>query len=300
MIEVKRILCPVDFSEFSRHALHHAIAVGQWYESEVTVLHVIANPPSIDLPPMPLADAERDRLMAELRRFVGQTPPGLPMKLVVQEAPDIRLEILAQAAILNAELLVIGSHGRSGFERLLLGSVTEKVMRKAPCPVTVVPRLASDIETAAPGHAGAPRILCAVDFSKGSLRALEYAISIAEEADGQLTVLHAIEVPPEFREHVLITGDFDVDAVRAAAEASCFRRLRQLIPDSVRTYCGVETVVREGAAYRQILQLAAERKIDLIVMGVQGRGAVDLALFGSQTAHVVRAATCPILIVRHQ
>ena len=143
------------------------------------------------------------------------------------------------------------------------------------------------------------RILCPVDFSEFSRHALHHAIALGQWFESEVTA-HAIEVPPEFREHVLITGDFDVDAVRAAAEAACFRRLRELIPDSVRTYCGVETVVREGAAYRQILQLAAERKIDLIVMGVQGRGAVDLALFGSQTAHVVRAATCPILIVRHQ
>jgi nucleotide-binding universal stress UspA family protein len=298
MNEIKRILCPIDFSEFSQHALHQAVAVAGWYESELTVLHVFANLPSLDLPPLTLEDAERDRLMTDMQRFVGQTPPELSVKLVVREASDVRTEILAQADVLKADLLVIGSHGRSGFERLLLGSVTEKVIRKAPCPVMVVPRRAPDIVNVAPGQAGPPRILCAVDFSDGSLRALEYAMSIAEEADGQLTVLHAIEVPPELREHVPITGDFDVDAVHAAAEAACLRRLQDLIPESVRAYCRVETVVREGAAYRQILQLATERKIDLIVMGVQGRRAVDLFVFGSETAHVIRVATCPVLVVR--
>jgi nucleotide-binding universal stress UspA family protein len=135
-----------------------------------------------------------------------------------------------------------------------------------------------------------------VDFSEGSLRALEYAVTLAEEADAQLTVLHVIEVPPELRENPLAEG-FDVDRVRAEAEARSLQHLRELIPQDARTYSTVETTVREGAAYREILKVAAERSVDLIVMGVQGRGALDLLLFGSNTARVTRAATCPVLIV---
>jgi nucleotide-binding universal stress UspA family protein len=300
MIQIARILCPVDFSEFSRHALHHAVAVAKWYESELVVLHVVVNPPQPGLPPVPADEVGRDQLLDALRRFAGETPPELSVRMVVQEAPDVRHEILAQAAVLKADLLVIGSHGRSGFERLLLGSVTEKVMRKAPCPVMVVPPRAP--EMGGPGliQPGRPHILCAVDFSEGSLGALEYALSLAEEADGELTVLHAIEVPPELREHVPVTGDFSVAEVRAAAEATCLQRLRGLIPASVRAFCTVEAVVTEGAAHRQILQLAGERNIDLIVMGAQGRGAVDLLLFGSHAANVIRAAVSPVLIVRQQ
>jgi nucleotide-binding universal stress UspA family protein len=300
MIQIARILCPIDFSEFSRHALHHAIAVAKWYGSELTVLYVFPNLPGVDLPPVDLEEGERDRLMTEMRGLLGETPPELPVKFLVREAPEVRAEILAQADALTADLLVLGSHGRSGFERLLLGSVTEKVMRKAPCPVMVVPPRAPDTDPSHPLHVARPRILCPVDFSDGSLAALEYAISLAEEADGNLTLLHAIEVPPELREHMPTTADFDVDGIRASAEARCLERLRELIPRSVRTYCTVETVVREGAAYRQILQLAAEQKTDLIVMGVQGRRTLDLIVFGSNTERVIRAAACPVLIVRRQ
>jgi nucleotide-binding universal stress UspA family protein len=119
---------------------------------------------------------------------------------------------------------------------------------------------------------------------------------VAEEADARLAILHVIELPPELREHPS-NADFDVDAVRAAAEASGLRRLRELIPTEAQTFCTTETEVREGAAYREILKVAAERSADLIVMGVQGRGAIDLMVFGSNTARVVRAATCPVLIV---
>ena len=115
----------------------------------------------------------------------------------------------------------------------------------------------------------------------------------------RLTVLHVIEVPPELREHP-VSGDFDVDRVRAAAEAESLRRLRELIPADARTSCTAETAVREGAAYREILKVAAERSADLIVMGVQGRRAINLLIFGSNTARVVRGATCPVLIVPQQ
>jgi nucleotide-binding universal stress UspA family protein len=195
---------------------------------------------------------------------------------------------------MHADFLVVGSHGRSGFERLLLGSVTERLLRKAPCPTMVVPRLASDRPANTPVQFR--KVLCSVDFSEGSLRALEYAVTLAEEGDAQLTVLHVIEVPPELRENPLAEG-FDVDRVRAEAEARSLQHLRELIPQDARTYSTVETDVREGAAYWEILKVAAERSVDLIVMGVQGRGALDLLLFGSNTARVSRTATCPVLIV---
>jgi nucleotide-binding universal stress UspA family protein len=169
--------------------------------------------------------------------------------LRIQEAPDIHHEILAQAAALHADLLVIGSHGRSGFERLLLGSVTEKVLRKAPCPTMVVPRRAPDTSTERPAQFR--RILCPVDFSEGSNRALTYATTLARDAAAQLTVLHVIEVPPELQEFPL-SAAFSVESVRAAAEADCLRRMRELIPEDARTGFNVETSVVEGAAHREI------------------------------------------------
>ena len=176
----------------------------------------------------------------------------------------------------------------------MLGSVTEKVMRKASCPVMVVPRSAPDRAVEEPVRFR--RILCPVDFSASSIGALTYAIDMAEEADAQLTILHAIEIPPELREHH-ITADFNVDEVRATAEAACLQRLRQFVPGQARTYCAVESVVVEGSACREILRHAAQKQSDLIVMGVHGRGSVDLMVFGSNAQHVIRAATCPVLVV---
>lgn len=295
MAEINRILCPVDFSEFSSHALDHASAMAHWYEATLTVLHVIPNPPQTGLPPFELDEATKASATGELTRFTQSVPASVRLELRIQDAPDVHEEILAQAASLSTDLLVLGSHGRSGFKRWLLGSIAEKLIRRAACPMMVVPARAPDVAPDAPVRFG--HIVCPVDFSDGSLLALEHALRLAEESEAQLTVLHVIEVPPELREHEF-GYDFDVDKVRAAAEAGVLRRLRALIPDEARRYCTAQTAVREGAAFREIVNVAGEQKADLLVMGLQGRGALDLMVFGSNTVRVTRAAACPVLIVR--
>lgn len=297
MIQLNRILCPIDFSDCSYRALHHAIALARWYEASVTALHVFTNVPNMEVPGVPLANPNRELLTRRMQEFAGALPPPVPVNFVALCAPDVRGEILAQAQTLPADLIVIGSHGRSGFERLLLGSVAENVVRKSSCPIMVVPPHAPDADGPGLTHGVRPRILCAIDFSDASLGALEYAISLAEETDAELTLFHSIEVPPELREPIPVPEDFNIDQCHAEAEAACLQRLRALVPPSVRSYCQVKTAVSEGAAYRQLLRLTAEQPTDLIVMGVRGRGAVDLLLFGSNTARVIRAAACPVLIV---
>jgi nucleotide-binding universal stress UspA family protein len=293
MIEIKQVLCPVDFSDCSRRALARAVALARWFRAQLTVLHVAATP-LVDLPPITMGHEKRDQLVGELQRFTGARLREIPIDLVVKKAADVSCAILDEIGAIRADLLVVGSHGRSGVQRLLLGSVAEKVVRQAPCPTLVIPRDATEngAETSPPFH----RLLCAVDFSEGSMKALTYGIILAEEADAHLTVLHVIEVPPELRDAPGPAG-IDVDAVRAAAEAEALRRLRALIPREARTYCAIETVVTEGAPHREILKVAADRQTDLIVMGVQGRAAIDLVMFGSNAARVMRRATCATLVV---
>jgi nucleotide-binding universal stress UspA family protein len=305
MIEITRILCPIDFSEYSRHALDCALAIARWYGSTITALHVYPYWPPVDaIPPVApptirpavAGDADRENVTSRLRAFVGQQSgvPPVRVDLQVESAPDVGRAIVAHAQASGADLIVTGSHGRSGFKRLVLGSVAEKLLRQAPCPVMVAPPRVSE---AAVATVHFKHILCAVDFSSVSRAALTYATSLAEEADACLTVVHVLETPPELLVPSSRQG-INVAEVRAEAEADTLRRLRALIPDSVRTYCTVETAVAEGKASRQILKLAEDRQIELIVMGVQGRGAIDLLTFGSHTQEVIRGAVCPVLTVR--
>ncbi|MGH9258021.1 MAG: universal stress protein [Vicinamibacterales bacterium] len=300
MIELKRILCPVDFSECSRHALRHAAAMAQWYESAITVLYVhpvvpvaAAAPGAPAFPPFVVTPADREKLLASMRSFaVDEAGSAVSIDFEVVEGP-VTPEILDRARTLQSDLIVMGTHGRSGFERLMLGSVTEKVLRKASCPVLSVPPRAHD----APSPPRVKKILCAVDFSECSMNALRFAMSLAQEADAHLAVLHVLELPADAHERLphLSPG---VREYIAAMEDDHRQRLQTVVPDTVRAYCSVETMMVPGKPYREILRVAAEQQSDLIVIGVHGRGVADLLFFGSTTQHVVRRATCPVLTLR--
>jgi nucleotide-binding universal stress UspA family protein len=302
MLAIDRILCPVDFSECSERALDYATATTRWYGSTLTVLHVyqdllvadmipsLSDPPAAQIEIRATQHARIDDAIARLAQRASDA--GVAVEVLVEDARDVHRAILEQARRGRADLIVMGSHGRSGFERLLLGSITEKIVRKAESPVLIVPPAAEHPVPA--GDAGFDSILCAVDFSEGSRAALAYALSLAEEADADLTLLHVLEVPPEIQEPASDVP-LDVDAVRAAAEARRLVELRAMVPDSAREYCHVHTAVAEGHAYREILRFAREHRSDLIVMGVQGRGAVDRLVFGSNTSQVIRSAPCPVL-----
>ena len=292
---IERILCPIDFSDISRHALEHAAAIAKWYEARLTMQYVFVSVPTVDVPPVVLEDEDRARLIARMREFACTVPRDVPVDCQVQEAGLVHDAIVRQVDATKADMLVLGTHGRSGFQRLFLGSVTEKVMRKVKCPTLVVPPRAPDIELDAP--VAFHRILCPIDLSESSLAALEYAITMAEESDAQLTVLHVTELPAALTQEPFVV-DVELSRVREAAVNDARRKLEQLIPEGARAYCTVDTAVVEGRAYREILRQAAENKTDLIVMGVHGRGALDLLLFGSTTHHVIRASICPVLIVR--
>jgi nucleotide-binding universal stress UspA family protein len=296
-IEIDHILCPMDFSAQSQHAYSHAVAMARWYDARITALHVVVTRPAFEaipsiytatLPPIRLDELRRE-LASDLERYVRIPDASeLRVDVVVQEAPAVHTEILAQAGILNSDLIVIGTHGLGGFDRLVLGSVTEKVLRKASPPVLVIP---PRVATPATSEVRFKRILCPVDFSTGAAAGLAYAVSLAEEADAELTLLNVVDD--------VVMYDLAMSAQDVAAlKKSSVEALQQLLPADVRTYCSVETLVTEGRPAREILKAATARAADLVVMGVQGRNALDRMVFGSNTHAVIRAATCPVLTVR--
>ena len=297
MIPITHVLCPIDFSDTSQHALAHAAAIARWYEARLTVLYVFVNLPTMEGPPLVLDHADRERLTMQMRQFAAAVPSTVRMEFRIQEGAFAHDEIAAQITAMHADLMVLGTHGRSGFQRLFLGSVSEKVIRKATCPTLIVPPRASDVATDAPVQFH--RILCPIDFSDSSFYALEYAINLAEEADARLTVLHVMELPRIPSDEPAVV-DIDVSRIHEAAMTDARRKLHDLIPARARDYCTVDTAVVEGRAYQEILRRAAERQSDLIVMGVHGRGALDLLVFGSTTHHVIRSSTCPVLIIRRR
>jgi nucleotide-binding universal stress UspA family protein len=300
VVHIDRILCPVDFSDFSRHALDHAIAISHWYGSAIAALHVVVPAPTVSvapyvgpsaLQPFSLTDVDRDKLRAELRQFVAQEAPAdLSIDLRVEDGLDAGYEIPVQAQRLSADLIVMGTHGRSGFKRLFLGSVAERVLRRASCPVITVPPKVPD---AVPARELFQRILCPIDFSPSSDASLQYAISLAQRANSDLIVMHVVDALPDLTEPPLAPR-----VNRGELVESSGRRIKAMIPDSVRQCCKVTEEVAVGTPHREILRLAAEQSVQLIVIGIRGWNAVDALLYGSTAEHVVRGAACPVLTLR--
>jgi len=284
-MRITHILCPTDYSEAAANALEHAVAVAGWYKAQLTVLHVGTGPS---------AQSDMTRLQRETAAVREEAAAaGGTFEVAVAEG-EPACGIVRQAQQRSADLLVMGTHGIGGFQRFILGSVTEKVLRTAAIPVLTVPPRAGG-----KAHLPFQRMVCGVDFSACSLSALEYSRSLARQAQASLIAVHSLEwpweepPPPAFNE--LPSGE--------AAALQAYRRTRELqanerLASLVGTGCRVTCRVVHGKAYAAVLRIAEEEHADLIVLGVGGRSAVDRAVFGSTTNQVVRQATCPVLTIR--
>jgi nucleotide-binding universal stress UspA family protein len=288
---VERILCPVDFSEISGKAYRYAQSITSHYHAKLLVQHIVEmwQHPSgyYSVSPEVLEDFRRALISdaeKELQQFV-KTAGGPQPECLVEEsvAADAILFLARERAI---SLIVLGTHGRRGFDHLMLGSVTERVLRHASCPVLVIPR-------SAPAPVGpnvrddsvsVQRILCCVDFSAHSQCALKHAFSLADAYGAEVTVFHVLDGIPE---------SADVGKETAAA----MENLQKLLPTAAHEATKTHLEVRLGKAYPEILRFASEARPDVIVAGVRGANAMNLAVFGSTIYRVIQLSSAPVLAV---
>jgi nucleotide-binding universal stress UspA family protein len=290
---IKNILCPVDRSPRSLEAFSYAIALARWQGARLNLLEVIevAKPTGSrrvqeddNVPNDTRAALERD-----LRRVLtSRRASDVRVKISMRKGNVVQ-EILAQAKASQADLVVIGSHGRGGVQRLVLGSVAEKVLRLATCPVLTV---RSGVSVTRRSRSPFGTILCATDFSAAANRGVAYAKRLAKEANAKLVVMHVVEWPFE------AAAAAAAGELRESLEASARDKLARLLPRSTSDGPIGQAVVTAGKPSAAIVKLARARSVDLVVMGVSGRDATDVALLGSTTHHVIREGTHPVLTVR--
>jgi nucleotide-binding universal stress UspA family protein len=291
-MQLKSILCPIDFSDFSATAYQHALSLAEYYKARIVALHIV------ELWKYPFADyaaheadyAKFSRAMSEggevqLQRFVKQySADRIQPELVIHQgnAPD---SILSFAQKQNIEGIVMGTHGRRGFDRLVLGSTTDKVIRKAACPVLVVSNPAQRaLGTEPDGRHRLSRILYCTDFSNNSELARGYAISLAEEYRAELILLH-------------VAGNAPDQARAEATVADRTQELDRLVSEKERKNLRVRSAVRFGKPYEEIVQYATEAHASLIIITARGGDAADRAVFGSTTYRVIQLGPCPVLAI---
>jgi len=207
---------------------------------------------------------------------------------------DPKTAIAQEAAERRIDLIVMRSRRRP-YAAALLGSTAESVCRTAPCPVMITHPREQDWVGVTTNEIGLQRVLVAYDFSSDSELALSYGLSLAQEYQAEVHMLHVLParlVKPAAPEIAFLPPGAD-NGFREAAS-----RLQSSVPPETRVWCDVRQAVREGHPYREVLSYADDQNIDLICMGASGTGFGMRALFGSNADRVLRQAPCPLLIAR--
>lgn len=295
---VTRILFATDFSECAAEAEAYAVLLARAYEAEVNVLHVLEFYPgmSSEYPVNALyleqLRQEADRRLEAVLKRIGQS--GVAVKS--RQALGIpSQQICATAKECHADLIVLGTYGRTGLEHVLLGSTAERVITTAPCPVLTLRARSAERTPLPTGHRPmtVQHILAPVDFSDCSLEALEYAIQLAKQFGASMTVLHVLEPVSYGLDFTLVhAGEREKMRGRLESQLSAFVDVAksQGLP--------ARYAIRGGTPADSILSSLQELKADLVVMGTHGRRGVSHVLKGSVAEAVLRRAPCPVLSVK--
>ena len=281
MIHVKKIMVPVDFSEPSKKAVNYGLSLASEFKSRLVLTHIAAFDTAI-----------YDKAKLQLLQLIpADYRDQLDFEIIVK-AGDIRQELLAIVDENEIDLVVMGSRGRSYFERMLLGSVTERMLRKLHVPILTVSHLDPEKELHEPGIVPLQRIVYATDLAEGSQIGLEFSIRLARELNAHLTVVHVVQAF-DVVAHGLETAfapDYNAEARVHAAE-----RLSQVVSLVSDGSVPITTVLADGVPYEAINRIAAQKNADLIVINLQGKGLLDRALIGTTAERVIRTASIPVL-----
>ncbi len=297
-VPLKSILCTTDFSECSRFTVPYGALLATEFGARLYVCHVV------DLPPVSaygeaIRDPRQDekRLMQEADEQIAALMSDYPIEweslTVAGRTPD---EIERLASEKGADLVIAATHGRSGLKRLVLGSVTEHLMRRLPCPLFVVRSAEEEPAMAEKKRIKLQKILVGCDFSPDSDLGFQYALSLAQQFQSELHLVHVIE-PPVYKELGRAEG-----RQGAAGEKDLRERLKEqltrMVPEEALHWCTPKTVLLAGQPHEELSKYALVNGLDLMVLGFRGRGLMETLFVGSTTARAIRNAPCPVLSVQ--
>ncbi|GAB4368404.1 MAG: universal stress protein [Calditrichia bacterium] len=294
-MEIKKILVPVDFSEFSDKALEYAIEFAKQFDASLTLFHaIIIFQEDVDEEQRLEAYQEwvknhEDRIT---RRIVGHRQKahghGIQVDTVVQRGispADVILEYIEEN---NFDLIVMGTHGRSGLKHLFLGSVAEKVSRISKIPVLTVHRSVKEFQM--------QNLLVAVDFSPYSKEATDYAVALAKKFHSRIKFIHVIE--KEIHPSFYASGISSIFEIDTDLEQRVIENMKTFLEDQLQPEGQYDYIVKEGRPHKEIVEFSQEDHTDMIIIASHGLTGLDYILLGSTAEKVVRWANSPVLIVK--
>jgi nucleotide-binding universal stress UspA family protein len=295
MFAIRRILCPTDLTTESDEALRYAVALSSVYNAKLFVLYCRQTEPNND------NNAHNEQSAATNSLFIASLAPHLGLKslselnwegLVTENTDDVGKTIVREAAKHEIDLIVMRSRRRPR-AAALLGSTAETVSRTAPCSVLITHPQEREWVSFSAGEIDLNRILVAHDFSAHSEAALKYGVSLAQEYQAELHLIHVLNSEEASEPEVAWA---DVGSKSSYKNAAL--QLQSAIPKEAFLWCKFVNAVRCGKTYDEVLTYAKEHEIDLICMGAGGARFLLGVLFGSNTDRVLRQAPCPVLVAR--
>jgi nucleotide-binding universal stress UspA family protein len=296
-MQLKSIICTTDFSALSNHAVYYGIALAKEFKAKLYLCHVI------DISSITMYDGAaftyesqngyiRDYAHKYLTRLIGEHPIDWEPIITVGRAADEIVRIVEEK---DVDMAITATRGRSGLKRLILGSVTEHLMRTISCPLLSVRGPEQEVMDAADQEVGFKRILVGSDFSSDSILAVQYGLSLAQEFQSDLHLVHVI--PPIHKnlpKHVIETRErFQQDFREELLE-----KLKDMVPKEAFNWCTPKMTLLAGDPHEELIKYAVVQGMDLIVLGVRGHSLVETLFVGSTTDRVVRRSLCPVLTVR--
>ena len=294
-MKFQNILVPIDFSEFSSNVLNYAIGLAEKFHSKLILLHAVV---------LFEDDVNEEQRLQEYEEWVRKREKNINAHMKKNELRVNQKGISVDSVILRSisaadaileylndhscDLIIMGTHGRTGLKHIFLGSVAEKIVRLSPIPVLSVHRSVQDFRI--------ENIIAPIDFSIYSKNAADYAISIAENFKAQVNFIHVIE--KEIHPSFYASGVESIFQIDTGLQDRVIQNMQGFLEEQLNSDIKPRFMVKEGRAHREIVEYAKEEKADLIVISTHGLTGLEYLLLGSTTEKVVRWASCPVLTLK--
>lgn len=283
----QKILCAIDFSDFTDTILLYSIGLCKEYQASLLVTHVVNdlrtlqvhNQTSIDIQALQKTNIEM--ATKNLENLIKNL--DIDHDLIIRQGEPAD-EISRLALEQKTDLVVTATHGKSGIKRLLIGSVTEKLLKTVHCPLLV---LSATKQPSGP-EVRLQKILVGCDFSPDSSLSFDYSLDLALKFQSRLYLAHVIKPGDYAGKHQ------NLDSLRDLLK----KKLMDLIPDAYPSPSPPETVLLEGEPYKELMNFAQDNSIDMIVLGIRGHTLWENLMVGSTTDRIIRHSPCPVLAVR--
>jgi nucleotide-binding universal stress UspA family protein len=296
-VHIKNILCATDFSDFSNRTIPYGVALAKEFNAKLYICHVIdfssiAIYGEFQLNPVDQQNRIKQQAAEQLNELIGKQPVKWEPLISAGHIADELSRLVEEKEI---DLVIAATRGRSGLKRLILGSVTERLMRVLACPLLVVQSPEHEFVDPINQQIRLKKILVGCDFSPDSDLAFQHALSLAQEFEASLHLVHVIE--PSVYKDLSKPDNTLGEEIQQGLNERLTEKLIGMVPEEARNWCTPTTRILEGQPYEELGQYAKAEDMDMIVLGVRGHGLVKTLFLGSTTDRVVRQAPCPVLSV---